>query len=171
MITVTVEKINGTAIGSANATMGVSSAMLARPCQPLTANTTSSKCKLWVNVWDGCAIVTQEWLVTETYAAVAAALTADVTPSAQVLMPYGTASGTDTYAVTLSPAVTPVSGTEILVKFTNASTGAATLAVNGGSAIAIKKKNGSTAIGSGDIAAATHYKLFYNGTIFIAPNI
>lgn len=85
--------------------------------------------------------------------------------------PYGTASGTDTYAVTLAPVVTVAAGLLIVVRFTNASSGASTLNVAAGGAVAIVKKDGSTAIGAGDIAANTWYQLFHDGTSWVALGI
>jgi predicted RecA/RadA family phage recombinase len=77
---------------------------------------------------------------------------------------FGTATGTDTYAVTTNISVPIIAGLRITVRFTNASTGASTLAVNGGTAAPIVKKDGSTAIGAADIAANTYYDL-----MFISP--
>jgi hypothetical protein len=78
MITVTLEKRNGVAIGaSENALMKIDRAMLARNPQPLTTNTAASKCKLWIWVAVGAAQTVEEWLVTETFTAVTDALTTD----------------------------------------------------------------------------------------------
>lgn len=78
MITVTVEKINGVALSSgANTKYKIDRSMLARAPQPLTADTLSSKCKLWINQRYGEEVKTEEWLVTETFTAVTDALTAD----------------------------------------------------------------------------------------------
>jgi hypothetical protein len=77
-----------------------------------------------------------------------------------------TASGTDTYTGTPSPALTAyVSGTRFYVKFTNANTGAATLNLNGLGAKEIKK-GGTTALAGGDIAASQIVELLYDGTNF-----
>jgi hypothetical protein len=79
---------------------------------------------------------------------------------------YASDSGTaNAYAVTLSPAPTIVAGSVVVFKATNANTGASTLAVNGGTATAIKK-NGSTALASGDIAAGQVVEVVYDGTNF-----
>lgn len=85
--------------------------------------------------------------------------------------PIGTATGTDTYAVTLAPVITVATGALICVRFTNASTGASTLNVAAGGAVAIVKKDGSTAIGAGDIAANTWYQLLHDGTSWVALGI
>lgn len=85
--------------------------------------------------------------------------------------PNGTASGTNTYAVTISPAITVAAGALICVRFTNASTGSSTLNVNSGGAVNLVKKNGSTAVGNGDIAANTWYTLLHDGTSWVALNI
>lgn len=77
-----------------------------------------------------------------------------------------TASGTDTYTVTPSPAITAyAAGQTFLVTFTNANTGAATLNVNGLGAKAITK-NGATALERSDIAAGAQRLLTYDGTQF-----
>lgn len=77
-----------------------------------------------------------------------------------------TASGTDTYTATITPAPAAyVSGKIYAVKFTNANTGAATINLNSLGAKSIKK-NGSTALGSGDISAGQVYLLAYDGTNF-----
>lgn len=85
--------------------------------------------------------------------------------------PLGTATGTDTYAVTLAPVITVAIGCLICVRFTNASSGASTLNVAAGGAVAIVKKDGSTAIGAGDIAANTWYQLLHDGTSWVALGI
>lgn len=82
---------------------------------------------------------------------------------AQSNPPYAVATGTDTYAVTLEQSVTLYAGFSLHVLFTNANTTAATLAINGGSAIALKK-SGTTALVLGDIPAGTVCELVYDGT-------
>jgi len=77
-----------------------------------------------------------------------------------------TAAGTNTYTLTTSTVYT--ANTDIhglVVKFTNANTGAATLNVDSIGAVAIKK-NGGSALVSGDIAAASTHFLVYDGTDF-----
>lgn len=81
--------------------------------------------------------------------------------------PYGAATGTDTYAVTLSPAPTGYqTGQSIKVTFANTNTGAATINVNGLGAKAIKKGI-STALIAGDLIVGQVYELVYNGTDFV----
>lgn len=78
------------------------------------------------------------------------------------------------YAVTLSPVPTLVAGSEVVFKAANANTGASTLAVNGGSAIAIKKNSNTTALGAGDISAGQIVTVKYDGTVWqmiAAPTI
>lgn len=76
----------------------------------------------------------------------------------------GTASGTDTYSVTLNNgAVTVLSSQWFVVKFTNANTGAATLNINSIGAKALKKTDGS-ALSSGDIDPGSIHLLSYDGT-------
>ena len=77
-----------------------------------------------------------------------------------------TASGTNTYTATLSPAITAyVTGQRFFITFTNANSGAATLNLNSLGAIAIKK-NGTTALASGDIPAGSVGLVAYDGTNF-----
>lgn len=81
---------------------------------------------------------------------------------------FGIATGTNTYAVTLDPALTAyVTGIVVNVKFTNASTGASTLNVNAlGTKKIYKFESGSySAIGSGDISASMFSTLFYDSTL------
>lgn len=61
-------------------------------------------------------------------------------------------SGTDTYAVTDPTTTSLANGLKLLVKFTNANTGAATLNVNSSGAIALTTSDG-TALSGGEIAA------------------
>lgn len=76
---------------------------------------------------------------------------------------YFTASGTDTYAVSPSPAISAyASGQGLYVKFTNANTGAATL--DWGPGAKDIKKNGAVALAAGDIAAGRIYHCVYDGT-------
>lgn len=80
---------------------------------------------------------------------------------------YGTdASGTDSYAITLTP-VPPVYalGQMFTFKAGTANTGAATLAVNGQAAITIKK-NHDQDLETGDIEAGGIYTVIYDGTNF-----
>lgn len=84
---------------------------------------------------------------------------------------YATASGTDTYTVTLSP--TPLSyaaGMPLHIKFTNANTGAATINVNSLGAKSIKRPDGS-ALAANDISASHIAFLIYDGTNFILTNL
>lgn len=77
-----------------------------------------------------------------------------------------TASGTDTYTATISPAITAYAdGQRFYIKFTNANTGAATINLNTLGAIAIRK-NGATALAAGDIGAGQIYLIGYDGTNF-----
>lgn len=84
----------------------------------------------------------------------------------QQLYTYAADSGAaNAYAVTLSPTPTIVAGSVVVFKATNANTGASTLAVNGGTATAIKK-SGSTALASGDIVSSQIVQVVYDGTNF-----
>lgn len=89
-----------------------------------------------------------------------------------ILRGTGKATGTDTYAVTLSVKdsayVGSADGTQrgvYLVSFANTNTGASTLDVNGLGAKSIVK-NGSTALVSGDIVVDRVYIMMYDGTNF-----
>lgn len=78
---------------------------------------------------------------------------------------YATATGTNTYAVTLNPAPTSYKeGMGIVVKITNASTGAATINVNGLGAKPILKANG---LAVSDLKAGAVYTLRYSGSAFM----
>lgn len=78
---------------------------------------------------------------------------------------YATATGTNAYAVTLNPAPTSYKeGMGLVVKITNASTGAATINVNGLGAKPILKTNG---LAVSDLKAGAVYTLRYSGTAFI----
>lgn len=77
-----------------------------------------------------------------------------------------TASGTDTYTATISPAITAYATSQrFFIKFTNANTGAATLNLNSLGAKSLVK-NGSTALSAGDIAAGAILIVAYDGTNF-----
>lgn len=81
-------------------------------------------------------------------------------------MKYATASGTDTYTISLTPNLTAyAAGQTFRVLFTNANTGAATLNVDSAGAKAITK-NGTTALAAGDIPAGSIWELCYDGTQF-----
>lgn len=83
----------------------------------------------------------------------------------------GTAGGTDTYTLTLSPPLAAyTTGLTLNVIFTNANTGAATLNVNGLGAKDIKKAV-STALAAADITAGSARILVYDGTNFQLINV
>jgi hypothetical protein len=82
---------------------------------------------------------------------------------------YAIDTGTaNAYAVALSPAVTLAAGDELRLKAANTNTGASTLAVNGGTATAIKKESASGLIdlASDDIRAGQIVVLVYDGTLW-----
>jgi hypothetical protein len=77
---------------------------------------------------------------------------------------YGTATGTDTYAVTLNGNFTTYfDGTKYLVKFTNANTSTCTLNINTLGAKDLVKQGGATLV-AGDLIADHIYEVVYNGT-------
>lgn len=195
MITVTVEKINGVALAAgANTKYKIDRQMFARPPQPLTADTVSSKCRLWIKTDVGGPTV-EEWLVTETFAAVTDAITTDEAESgsevltnkatdfstlndtlypttegvSEVFQPiwYAASTGTNTYAITLTGVVPTAyyAGMRIRTIFPNANTTAATINVNALGAKAITK-HVSTALIAGDIVVNKVYDLVYDGTRF-----
>lgn len=76
------------------------------------------------------------------------------------------AVGTDDYAVTLAGALGVVyTGMQVVFKAGTANTGACTLAINGGSAKAIKK-GGASALETGDILSGQAILVEYDGTNF-----
>lgn len=82
-------------------------------------------------------------------------------------MVYGaTSTGTDAYAITVTPAILAyAAGQAFYVKADVANTGAATLAVNGLSAITILKQH-DQALVTGDIEAGQIFEVVYDGTNF-----
>ena len=80
-------------------------------------------------------------------------------------IPYATASGTNTYTVSIPGISSLAEGLSIKVKFTNANTGAATLNVNSLGAKSIVKSNGN-ALSSGNIKAGQICHLVYTGSNF-----
>jgi hypothetical protein len=90
-------------------------------------------------------------------------------PTASYLLTTAYAADTgaaDAYVVTLSPALAAhVVGLPVRFKATNANTGASTVNINGLGAIAIKK-NVSTALAAGDIAAGQIVEVVYDGTYY-----
>ena len=77
----------------------------------------------------------------------------------------GTASGTDTYTVTIGTVSSYASGDVYAVKFTNANTGASTININSLGAKSLKKSV-STALASGDILSGQEFIIVYDGTNF-----
>lgn len=78
---------------------------------------------------------------------------------------YATASGTNTYTVSIAGINALEEGLSVKIKFTNANTGAATLNINSLGAKAIQKSNGS-ALSSGNIKAGQIVHLVYSGLFF-----
>jgi len=77
-----------------------------------------------------------------------------------------TALGTNTYTASITPAITAYAASQTFqIKFSNANTGAATLNLNSLGAKAIKR-NGTTDLLAGDIAAGQVLTLFYDGASF-----
>lgn len=84
---------------------------------------------------------------------------------------YYTASGTDTYTITPSPAITAyAAGQSFKVKFTNANTSTATLNVNGLGAKALVNRAGA-ALSAGQIPAGAIFDCDYDGTSFMIDTV
>lgn len=90
-------------------------------------------------------------------------------------IPHGTASGTDTYTVTISGVTSYADGDAYLIRFTNGNTTSATLNINGLGAIDLYRNNDGLLIG-GDIVNGGEALCVYNSTtsgfqcIGTAPN-
>ncbi len=88
---------------------------------------------------------------------------------------HGTASGTDTYTVTITGATAYADGDAYLIRFTNGNTTSATLNINAQGAIPLYRNNDGPVIG-GDIVAGAEMLCVYNSTtnrfqvIGVAPN-
>lgn len=79
-----------------------------------------------------------------------------------------TASGTNTYAATISSIASLANGLTIKIKFTNANTGASTFTLTGSAGSmgsAALTKNDDTALSAGDISAGGWYWLVYNNAV------
>lgn len=84
---------------------------------------------------------------------------------------FGTAAGTDTYTLTLTPPLTEyATGLALLVKFTNTNTDAATLNVNSLGAKDIVVRAGIPVI-AGQLTGDKFYLLVYDGTRFQATDL
>jgi hypothetical protein len=86
------------------------------------------------------------------------------------LVTLGSVAGTNTITGALTPAITGyVAGMRVSFEPANTNTGAATIAINGLSAVDIKKGNG-VALRAGDLPAGIPAYLIYDGTQFILIN-
>jgi len=84
------------------------------------------------------------------------------------MLSYGVASGTNTYTVTLDPAITSYeTGIIIRTKYANASTGAVTLNVNGlgGKKVYAIDSSSYVALGSGNIIADMYGEMIYDASL------
>ena len=79
-------------------------------------------------------------------------------------IPHGTASGTDTYSVTIAGVTAYNDGDAFLVRFTNGNTTGCTLDINGLGAITLYRNNNGVLIG-GDIVDGAEMLCVYNSTI------
>ena len=84
----------------------------------------------------------------------------------------GTTGGSgDAFTATLSPAISAyATGQYVFIKANRSNTGASTLNLNGVSATAIRKYNGTTALVANDILSGQSYCLQYDGTFWILLN-
>jgi hypothetical protein len=80
--------------------------------------------------------------------------------------PVADTGAANAYAVATAPAFGLVKGAFVSFIAANANTGASTLAVNGGTAVAIKKNGNSTALVAGDITAGQIVDATYDGTVW-----
>lgn len=88
--------------------------------------------------------------------------TLNATTSSGILK--GTASGTDTYTVTIAGISSYTDGDAYLIRFTNGNTASATLNVNGLGAITLYRNNDGVLIG-GDIISGAEMLCVYNSTL------
>lgn len=79
-------------------------------------------------------------------------------------IPHGTASGTDTYTVSIAGVTSYADGDAYLVRFTNGNTTGSTLNVNGLGAIPLYRNNDGQVIG-GDIEGGAEMLCVYNSTL------
>jgi hypothetical protein len=79
-------------------------------------------------------------------------------------IPHGTASGTDTYTVTITGVTSYNDGDAYLIRFPNGNTTGATLNINALGAISLYRNNDGPVIG-GDIEAGAEMLLVYNSTL------
>lgn len=103
-------------------------------------------------VYDGT-----QWLVTACNTVVAGDLPLAVFPLSSV-------SGTNTITATAS--VTPATGMLFSIIAANTISGAATLNINSGGAVNLRKQDGSTALASGDLIAGKLQLLYFDGTVY-----
>ena len=80
-------------------------------------------------------------------------------------VPGAVATGTDTYAATITGIEAYAEGQVFLIEFTNANTGSSTININSLGAKTLKKSV-STNLASGDIAAGQTLLIAYDGTNF-----
>ena len=79
-------------------------------------------------------------------------------------IPHGTASGTDTYTVSITGATSYADGDAYLVRFTNGNTTGSTLNINGLGAVTLYRNNDGQLIG-GDIQSGAEMLCIYNSTL------
>jgi hypothetical protein len=85
-------------------------------------------------------------------------------PTSSGGIPHGTASGTDTYAVTITGITSYADGDAYLIRFPNGNTTSATLNINSIGAVALYRNNDGPLIG-GDILDGGEMLCIYNSTV------
>ncbi len=99
------------------------------------------------------------------------AATVEQIQDSEVVYAGTTAGSGDAFTATLSPAITAyATGMYVLLKANRTNTGASTLNLNGVSATAIRKYNGTTALVANDILSGQSYLLQHDGTFWILLN-
>jgi hypothetical protein len=165
LVAVTLAKVNGESVTAD--LRGLDPSMIVPgTMRPLTANNTATAAVLSVLTWDNNTFTKKavEWQLSGTYAATKTAIELAERTANQFAPPYAAATGTDTYALTLVPAITAyTTGVPFYFQVANTNTGASTLNVNGLGAKALVK-GASTALAASDLTVGKIYQGVYDGT-------
>jgi len=194
MITVTRTKVDGVTVASD--IRGIDRDMLLEPPYPLTAGDDSSACIVVVGMQRNGNVIAERWQLSGSFASIVASLTTDAAESGSEVLTnkattfatrndtlypsteavyenfqpiwYAAATGTDTYAATLTPAPTAyVVGMRIQFSVANTNTGASTINLNTLGNKALRKgSDGITALGAGNLVVGKIYTAVYDGTLF-----
>lgn len=164
LVSVTLAKVDGATV-TADLRGFDPKMMVAGSMRPLTANNTATAAVFRVLTWDNNTFTQKavEWQVTSTYAALKTAIEAAERAANQYAPPYAAATGTDTYALTLVPAISAyTTGVPFHFSVANTNTGAATLNVSGLGAKTLVKGAG-TALAANDLEVGKIYQGVYDG--------